>query len=271
MPELPEVEITRRGIAARLIGCHIVQVNIRNPVLRWPVPVELTARLPGQRIDAVSRRAKYLLLTCSKGTLIIHLGMSGSLRVLTKSTPPQQHDHFDLWMDNGIILRFRDPRRFGAILWWEGDIFQHPLLRQLGHEPLDYHFDGSLLYEKTRGRSASIKEVLMNQHIVVGVGNIYANEALFRAGISPLIAAGRLSKKRCERLADVVRITLTQAIEAGGSSLRDFTDCDGSPGYFQQQYWVYGRAGQPCRHCGLPVKKTRQGQRSTFFCASCQR
>jgi formamidopyrimidine-DNA glycosylase len=271
MPELPEVEITRRGIASHLTTRRIVGVSIRNYALRWPVPADLVSKLAGQKISAVTRRAKYLLFTCSQGTLIMHLGMSGNLRVLSEPSPPKQHDHMDLQMDNGTILRFRDPRRFGAILWWDQDIAQHPLLRQLGPEPLDHHFDGSILHNKTRGRSASIKELLMNQHVVVGVGNIYANEALFHAGISPLTAAGCLGAKRCERLVDAVKITLTQAIEAGGSSLRDFTACDGSPGYFQQHYWVYGRADQLCRRCGTPVRKIRQGQRSTFFCTVCQK
>ncbi|MBV6389376.1 MULTISPECIES: bifunctional DNA-formamidopyrimidine glycosylase/DNA-(apurinic or apyrimidinic site) lyase [Nitrosomonas] len=270
MPELPEVEITRRGIDTHLAGRVITQISIRNPVLRWPVSPELIALLPGQRINAIARRAKYLLFACSRGTLIMHLGMSGNLRVLPESTPPQLHDHFDLQVDNGMMLRFRDPRRFGAILWWDGDIRQHPLLQKLGPEPLNDDFDGQFLYTKTRGRNASIKEVLMNQHIVVGIGNIYANEALFHAGISPLAAAGSLNTMQCERLVDAVKATLLRAIKAGGSSLRDFTDCEGSPGYFQQQYWVYGRAGQSCRHCGTSVSKTRQGQRSTFFCAQCQ-
>ncbi len=270
MPELPEVEITRRGINAHLAGRVITRVSIHHSILRWPVPSELITLLPGQLISMVARRAKYLLLTCSHGTLILHLGMSGSLRVLPASTPPRQHEHFDMQLDDGMMLRFRDPRRFGAILWWEGDIQEHPLLRKLGPEPLNDAFNSQFLYEKTRGRSVSIKEALMNQHIVVGVGNIYANEALFHAGISPLAAAGSLNMTQYERLVDAVRITLQRAIEAGGSSLRDFTDCEGSPGYFQQQYWVYGRAGQPCRQCERLVSKTRLGQRSTFFCAQCQ-
>lgn len=270
MPELPEVEITRRGIDAHLTGRSITQVNIRNAALRWPVPSELFSLLPGQRINTITRRAKYLLLNCSQGTLIMHLGMSGNLRVLPASTPPQRHDHFDLQMDDGMMLRFRDPRRFGAILWWKEAIHKHPLLQKLGLEPLSDAFNGQFLYEKTRGRSACIKEVLMNQHIVVGVGNIYANEALFHAGISPLTAAGNLDMVQCARLVDAVRTTLLRAIDAGGSSLRDFTDCEGSPGYFQQQYWVYGRVNQPCRQCGELVSKVRQGQRSTFFCTRCQ-
>lgn len=247
-----------------------MRVNIRNPVLRWPISPELVALLPGQQIRAITRRAKYLLFACSRGTLIMHLGMSGNLRVLPESIPPQRHDHFDLQMDNGMMLHFRDPRRFGAILWWDGDICQHPLLQKLGLEPLNDDFTGQFLYEKTRRRNVSIKEALMNQHIVVGIGNIYANEALFHAGISPLATAGSLNIMQYEQLAAAVRMTLLRAIEAGGSSLRDFTDCEGNPGYFQQQYWVYGRAGQSCRQCGTPVSKIRQGQRSTFFCMQCQ-
>ena len=270
MPELPEVEITRRGINTHLAGRIITQVSIRNSALRWPISPGLIDLLPGQQISAITRRAKYLLLTCSKGTLLIHLGMSGNLRMLPESTPPQLHDHFDLQIDNGMMLRFRDPRRFGAILWWDSDIRQHPLLQKLGPEPLDDNFDAQFLHKKIQRRNTSIKEVLMNQHIVVGIGNIYANEALFHAGISPLTTAGSLNTMQCERLVDAVRITLLRAIEAGGSSLRDFTDCEGSPGYFQQQYWVYGRKDQSCRRCGTPVSKIRQGQRSTFFCSQCQ-
>lgn len=270
MPELPEVEITRRGIDACLTGRCITQVIIRNASLRWPVASELITLLPGQRINTVTRRAKYLLLNCSKGTLIVHLGMSGSLRVLPLATPSLLHDHFELWLDNGKMLRFRDPRRFGAILWWVGDIQRHPLLQKLGPEPLSDTFNAQFLYKKTRHRNAGIKTVLMNQHIVVGIGNIYANEALFHAGISPLIAADSLSMARCTKLVAAVKTTLQQAIEAGGSSLRDFTDCNGTPGCFQQQYWVYGRAGQPCRQCSAPISKVRQGQRSTFFCPRCQ-
>jgi len=271
MPELPEVEITRRGIDTYLTGQHITQVIIRNPSLRWPISSKLTTLLPGQQINAVTRRAKYLLLDCSQGTLILHLGMSGSLRVLPLATPSLLHDHFELWLDNGKMLRFRDPRRFGAILWWAGDIQQHPLLREIGPEPLSDAFNAPFLYKKTRNRSISVKEILMNQRIVAGIGNIYANEALFHAGISPLITADSLNTARCTKLVNAVKITLQRAIEAGGSSLRDFADCNGRPGCFQQQYWVYGRAGQPCRQCSAPINKIRQGQRSTFFCPQCQK
>jgi formamidopyrimidine-DNA glycosylase len=216
------------------------------------------------------------LFDCGKGTLILHLGMSGSLRLLPETTlqqkfQPQKHDHFDLILDNGAILRLRDPRRFGAVLWQPDDIMRHPLLARLGPEPLTAAFNENRLYEKTRGRRASIKEILMNNHIVVGVGNIYANEALFRADINPKTAAGRIGVSRYKKLVQAVKEILTLAIEAGGSSLRDFVNSDGNPGYFQQQYWVYGRAGQSCRSCGAIIKQIKQGQRSSFYCPQCQR
>lgn len=273
MPELPEVEVIRRGIASGLEGRRIAGVTIRNPNLRWPVPADLEQTLCGLEIGKVMRRAKYLLLDCSSGTLVLHLGMSGSLRLvpLTATTAPQKHDHVDLLLDNGAILRLRDPRRFGAMLWATGDVMRHPLLAHLGPEPLTEAFNGKLLYKKTRNRSASIKEVLMNSRIVVGVGNIYANEALFHTGIHPAIAAGQIGARRCERLAQAIKETLNLAIEAGGSSLRDFVDSGGNPGYFQQQYWVYGRTGQPCRKCGTNIVQIRQGQRSSFYCPRCQK
>lgn len=274
MPELPEVEITRRGIEPYLTGHHIAGVIIRNPKLRWPIPEHLVKTLPGLKIDAVSRRAKYLLIRCGDGTLILHLGMSGSLRLLTGTqlqALPGKHDHFDLILDDGAILRFKDPRRFGAILWQVGDVMRHPLLVHLGLEPLTPAFNEKWLYEKTRGYRISIKALLMNSQVVVGIGNIYANEALFRAGINPKIAAGRIGIRRYKRLVLAVKEILTLAIEAGGSSLRDFVNSDGNPGYFQQQYWVYGKAGQPCRQCGAMIKQIKQAQRSSFYCAKCQR
>ena len=271
MPELPEVEVTRRGIAPHLTGRRIAGVTVRNPNLRWPVPHHLGRTLAGLEIHQVTRRAKYLLLDCGEGTLILHLGMSGSLRLLPASTPPQKHDHFDLKLDDGTLLRLTDPRRFGAILWASGDVLRHPLLAQLGPEPLTAAFDGNVLHARTRGRSASIKEVLMNSHIVVGVGNIYASEALFRAGINPKIAAGRIGISRCEKLVQAVKETLKLAIKAGGSSLRDYVNSDGNPGYFQQQYWVYDRTGQPCRKCGTLIRQIKQGQRSSFYCPHCQK
>ena len=270
MPELPEVETTLRGLAPHLLGQCIADVVIRHPHLRWPIPKNLPKILGGLTIRAISRRAKYLLLECDSGTLILHLGMSGSLRILPADTAIEKHDHFDLLLANGFLMRLRDPRRFGAVLWCEGDPAQHPLLAQLGPEPLQENFDADYLYRATRKRSAAIKLVIMDGHVVVGVGNIYANEALFRAGIRPQLVAGKLSTPRCARLVQTIRETLTEAIALGGSSLRDFVNSDGKPGYFQQHYWVYGRTGEPCHACGAPIKQIKQGQRSSFYCPVCQ-
>ncbi len=274
MPELPEVETMRRGIAPYLTGHRIAGVVIRNAKLRWPIPEHLVKTLPGLEIHRVTRRAKYLLIDCSGGTLILHLGMSGSLRLLMAmqpSTLPEKHDHFDLVLDDGAIMRLKDPRRFGAVLWQTGDVMCHPLLVNLGPEPLTAEFNEKLLYDKTRGCRVNIKTLLMNSQIVVGVGNIYANETLFRARINPKIAAGRIGLSRYKRLVLAVKDILTRAIKAGGSSLRDFVNSDGKPGYFQQQYWVYGRTGQPCRQCGGTIKQIKQAQRSSFYCPKCQR
>lgn len=274
MPELPEVETTRRGIEPYLTGHHIAGVTVRHPSLRWPIPGHLEKTLIGLKIHNVARRAKYLLIDCGEGTLILHLGMSGSLRLLPAAAqspvPAQKHDHFELILDDGAIMRLKDPRRFGAVLWHVGDIMDHPLLANLGPEPLTAAFTETQLYEKTRGYRASIKITLMNSHVVVGVGNIYANEALFRAGINPKTAAGRIGVKRYKRLVSAVKEILTLAIEAGGSSLRDFVNSNGSPGYFQQQYWVYGRAGQLCQKCDAIIRQIKQAQRSTFYCPKCQ-
>jgi formamidopyrimidine-DNA glycosylase len=273
LPELPEVEVIRRGIVSYLEGRRIAAAQIRNPNLRWPVAPDLDQILRGAEIGQVTRRGKYILLDCGKGTLILHLGMSGSLRLLPAAaiTPPGKHDHVDLVLDNGVVLRLRDPRRFGAMLWAQSDAMQHALLARLGPEPLMEAFTGPLLYKRTRGRRASIKEVLMNSRIVVGVGNIYASEALFRAGIAPMTPAGRLEAGQCEKLVQAIKATLNLAIEAGGSSLRDFVDSSGNPGYFQQQYWVYGRADKPCRSCKTAISQIRQGQRSSFYCPHCQK
>ncbi len=271
MPELPEVEITRRGLDAHLTGLTIRDVVIRNASLRWPIPKNLPGLLRGQTIRSLKRRAKYLLMDCGNGTLILHLGMSGSLRILLANTPPDKHDHFDLIFNNNMLMRLRDPRRFGAVLWHSGDAHTHPLLAALGPEPLQKEFDAHYLYQATRGRRVSIKQCIMDNHIVVGVGNIYANEALFRAGIKPQLAAGKLSLPRCAKLVAEIRATLSEAISLGGSSLRDFVNTSGQPGYFQQTYWVYGRAGEPCRRCGSPIKQIRQGQRSSFYCGRCQK
>ena len=270
MPELPEVETTRRGLEPHLSDKLISRVVIRNGSLRWPIPAAIEKTLPGQRIQGISRRGKYLLLQCDKGWLILHLGMSGSLRVLPDNAPVQKHDHFDLVLDNHTLMRLHDPRRFGAVLWVESDVFSHPLLTSLGVEPLTDDFNADMLYNQTRTRSASIKQVLMDSHLVVGVGNIYANESLFRAGINPKTAANRISRARFAKLVEEIKETLKLAIIAGGSSLRDFVGAEGKPGYFQQQYFVYGRTGESCRKCGTGIQQIRQGQRSTFFCPRCQ-
>jgi formamidopyrimidine-DNA glycosylase len=271
MPELPEVETTLRGLAPHLAGQQIKSVIIRQPQLRWPVPAALPDLLRGQTMRALHRRAKYLLIAFDHGTLILHLGMSGSLRILPAATPAEKHDHFDLVLDNGTLMRLRDPRRFGAVLWCEGDVTQHPLLKNLGPEPLEKNFDGARLHRATRGKTAAIKTVIMDSHVVVGVGNIYASEALFRAGIRPRLPAGKLSLPRCEKLAAEIRATLTASIKKGGSTLRDFVNSAGEPGYFQQEYFVYGRTGEPCRRCGALIKQINLGQRSTFYCAECQK
>jgi formamidopyrimidine-DNA glycosylase len=271
VPELPEVEITRRGLDAHLTGLTIKDAVTRNGSLRWPIPKNLPKLLRGQTIRSLKRRAKYLLMDCGNGTLILHLGMSGSLRILPANTPAEKHDHFDLLLNNGTLMRLRDPRRFGAVLWHSGDVHTHPLLAELGPEPLEKDFDARYLYQATRGRSVSIKQCIMDNHIVVGVGNIYANEALFRAGIKPQLAAGKLSQPRCAKLVEEIRATLAEAIQLGGSTLRDFVNTAGQPGYFQQNYWVYGRAGEPCRRCGETIKQIKQGQRSSFYCATCQK
>jgi len=270
VPELPEVETTRRGLAPHLIGQTISGVVIRQPALRWPVPAGLSQLLPGQRIVSLRRRAKYLLLDCGNGTLILHLGMSGSLRILPAQTPAQKHDHFDLLLAGGQLMRLRDPRRFGAVLWSEDDPAHHPLLARLGPEPLEAGFGGCVLFDASRSRRSAVKLLIMDNQVVVGVGNIYANEALFRAGIAPSRPAGQLSPADCNRLADCIQTILAESIQQGGSTLRDFVDATGQPGYFQQSYWVYGRSGEPCRRCDTPVQSQRLGQRNTFFCPVCQ-
>ena len=274
MPELPEVEVTRRGIAPALTGRRILDVITRTPALRYPLPEHLQRTLGGHCLAAVSRRGKYLLLGFGHGHLLIHLGMSGSLRLVPAGLPAEKHDHVDLVFaikGRSIALRLRDPRRFGAILWLPGDPLAHPLLAVLGVEPLAEEFCAAWLRQEFAGLSAAIKPTLMDSHRVVGIGNIYASESLFRAGIDPRTAAGRISLKRIERLVQAIKTTLTAAIDAGGSSLRDFIRSDGSSGHFQQEYFVYGRGGEACRVCGRAVRELRQGQRATFFCAGCQR
>jgi formamidopyrimidine-DNA glycosylase len=272
MPELPEVETTRRGLLPHLLGRRITDVVVRNPHLRWPVPRDLQRRLRGEEILDIRRRGKYLLFDFHKDHLLVHLGMSGRLTMVPEDRRAKTHDHVDLHFEgHGPMLRFTDPRRFGAMLWVKGAAERHVLLEGLGMEPLDEAFTGKALHALARGRKVAIKQFLMNSRIVTGVGNIYASEALFNAGIHPLRSAGRISPARYERLAKAVRSTLDSAIAAGGSTLRDFASADGNPGYFQHQSAVYGREGLPCRVCGTPIRALRQGQRSTYFCPQCQR
>lgn len=270
MPELPEVETTRLGLAPALTGRVLQHVHIRNPRLRWPIPTDLAARLAGQRLLGIARRGKYLLFDFGEVTQIVHLGMSGSLRLAAPTEPPGVHDHIDWLFGDALLLRLRDPRRFGAVLWTQ-DPLHHPLLAHLGPEPLTDAFDAAYLYDQCQRRSSAIKQVIMDAHVVVGVGNIYASESLFHAGIRPGTAARRLSRPTCSRLVTAIKKVLTAAIAAGGSSLRDYVSTDGELGYFQLQTRVYDRAGQPCRVCGTAVRRIVQGQRASFYCPACQR
>lgn len=272
MPELPEVETTLRGIEPHVVGRIIEAIQVRQAKLRNRVPVRVLQRaLVGKAIESVGRRGKYLLLSSVNGHLLIHLGMSGSLRVLPKSTPPQKHDHVDIIFDNERLLRFTDPRKFGVVDWFVGDPNEHVLLKHLGPEPLTDCFTGQLLYARSRKRSVSVKQFIMDSHIVVGVGNIYANEALFKAGINPLRQAGRISLARYEKLASMIKKTLDEAIKAGGTTLRDFTGSDGQPGYFKQSLLVYGRVGQPCKKCQHCLYEVRLSGRSSVYCTHCQK
>ena len=277
MPELPEVEVTRRGVAPHIEGQVVEGVLTRRDGLRWPFPADLAGLLTGKRVLGTGRRGKYLLIEFEHGTLIIHLGMSGHLRVLPAGTAHRTHDHFDLILsgpDGSQVLRLHDPRRFGAVLWHsrdDGDPGEHVLLRGLGVEPLGDGFSGALLYRETRRRSAQIKQVLLAGDIVVGVGNIYACESLFRAGINPKTPASRIGRGRYDKLAEAIRDILAAAIVQGGSTLRDFIAVNGQSGYFQQTYFVYDRAGVPCRNCGADIRQIKQGQRSTFYCVNCQK
>lgn len=273
MPELPEVETTRRGIEAAIEGARFRGAIVRDGRLRWPVPPTLDALVAGRPLLRIWRRAKYLLFDLGHGHLILHLGMSGSLRVVDAATPPGKHDHVDLLLEGdepARALRYRDPRRFGALLWQPGELQGHALLAQLGPEPLEGEFTPAYMKAKLAKKSVAIKLALMDNHIVVGVGNIYANEALFRAGIKPTRPADKLSRADCERLVLTIKETLTEAIAAGGSTLRDFVDSEGKPGYFQQRYFVYGREAEPCLRCGEQIRQTRLGQRATFWCPHCQ-
>jgi formamidopyrimidine-DNA glycosylase len=270
MPELPEVETTRRGLEPHVVGRTITAVVVRDGRLRWPVPLDLAATLTGRRVQSLARRGKYLLFDCGTGTLIVHLGMSGSLRLAPGGEPPGPWDHVELAIGKQVV-RLRDPRRFGAILWQPEGAPAHALLAHLGVEPLDPEFNAAGLHRASRGRRVTIKQFLMNAAIVVGVGNIYASESLFLAGIDPRRRAGRLSRAACERLVAGVRETLERAIAAGGTSLRDYVASDGAPGEFQLDCFVYGREGEPCRRCGRSIRRIVQGGRSTYFCAACQK
>ena len=271
MPELPEVETTRRGIEPHVVGRRISRLLVHERRLRWVVDAKLGATVAGSAILRAGRRAKYLLLETDAGTLILHLGMSGSLRVLPASTPRIAHDHVDIELDSGQTLRFNDPRRFGSLLFTAADPDTHPLLRQLAPEPLEAGFDGEYLWKVTRRRAVAIKQLIMNSRLVVGVGNIYASEALFRARVRPRRQARSLKREECNRLARAIKATLVMAVKVGGTTLRDYVGADGNPGYFRQKLYVYERTGKPCRVCGNPVRQFTQGQRSTYWCPHCQK
>jgi formamidopyrimidine-DNA glycosylase len=269
MPELPEVETSRRGIEPHIIGTRISRVVIRNRSLRWPISRSVDRNLVGLTVGSVTRRAKYLLINTQSGSAILHLGMSGSVFIVDRDTPAGVHDHVDIDFNSGKTLRFRDPRRFGSLHWSKNPL-QHKLLKTLGPEPLGDEFDGACLWTQSRGRRVSIKQFIMNAHVVVGVGNIYASEALYMAGINPRRAAGRVALQRYDLLAATIKEVLANAIKAGGTTLRDFYGGDGEAGYFQRQLEAYGRAGEPCRRCNTPITAIVQGQRSTYYCTQCQ-
>ena len=271
MPELPEVETTLNGIRPYLQGQNLVKLVVRERKLRWPIQVGLESRISGQKIGNLQRRGKYILLPLSQGGLIIHLGMSGSMRVLLNNEQPEKHDHFDLVNEKGYIVRFRDPRKFGCLLYTSKDIYSHPRIVSLGVEPLSEIFNGEMLYSLSRTRPVSIKSFIMNSKVVVGIGNIYASEALFLSGIHPLRKSNNISRQRYQRLVDCIKQVLTKAIKAGGTTLQDFVGADSSPGYFKQELSVYGREGQFCIKCKSTIKRITIGQRSTFYCPACQR
>ena len=270
MPELPEVETTRRGIEPYLVGHAIERLEVHEPRLRWPVP-EAVRALEGATVESVARRAKYLLVAVPAGRAIVHLGMSGSLRVITDGAPRRRHDHVEMTLSSGATLRYHDPRRFGCLLWQAADESTHPLLARLGPEPLSDDFDGETLFRATRGRDVPIKVLIMNAQVVVGVGNIYASEALFTAGVRPGRAARRVTRVEAARIAEAIKAVLARSIEAGGTTLRDFVNGAGEPGYFARSLAVYGREGEPCRVCAAPIRRRTLGQRSTFWCSVCQR
>ncbi|MGL1957672.1 MAG: bifunctional DNA-formamidopyrimidine glycosylase/DNA-(apurinic or apyrimidinic site) lyase [Colwellia sp.] len=270
MPELPEVEVCRRGIEPHVLNQKVSDVVVRNAKMRWPITPTISD-ICGENIIYIHRRAKYLLLGTSKGILMLHLGMSGTIRVIDKETPVTKHDHFDLVLENGLALRLNDPRRFGSVLWVTEDINEHPLIKKLGPEPLSPDFTEDCLYQKSRNKTAPIKTFLMNNHVVVGVGNIYANESLFKAGIDPRKPAGKVSKKHYLELTQHIKQTLAHAIAQGGTTLKDFTQADGKPGYFAQELLAYGRGGQPCFICKEKLKEIKQAGRATVFCPQCQK
>jgi formamidopyrimidine-DNA glycosylase len=271
MPELPEVETTRRGLLPAVLGKRIAQVHVYEPRLRWPVPPHFARELEGRTVRAIDRRGKYLIWDCEAGYLLSHLGMSGSLTAIHGTPPRSRHDHVELVFEHGIRVRFHDPRRFGAMLWIGGRAPRHPLLDKLGPEPLSPAFTGKHLHQRSRGKSVAVKNFIMDASVVVGVGNIYASESLFHAGIAPTLAAGRISLARYERLAAAIVKTLAAAIKAGGSSLRNYVGATGEPGHFQLATMCYGREGLPCRACHAPIRRLVQGQRATYYCARCQR
>ncbi len=271
MPELPEVETTRRGIEAHMLDKTVTRVIVRNRQLRWPVTSGLDKKLRGKKIEKIGRRGKYILLQVEQGTTLIHLGMSGSLVIVDAGTPAEKHDHVDFVLTNGNCLRLRDPRRFGSVLWAGKHPEQHKLLKTLGPEPLDDDFNGACLYAKSRNRRQAIKAFIMNSHMVVGVGNIYASESLFRSGIHPGRAAGNIAMCRYEKLVESIKQVLSEAISSGGTTLRDFVDGEGKPGYFARELLVYGRTGKPCCLCNTPIRQITSGQRSTYYCPGCQR
>ena len=270
MPELPEVETTRRGIEPHIVGQTIRSVLVYEPRLRWPVSENLSQVLTGNRIEAVTRRAKYLLFETPTGRMMIHLGMSGSLRIVEKPAPRRKHDHLEWHTDGGCIMRFHDPRRFGSVFWLPGDE-NHALLEHLGPEPLSEDFDADYLFRASRGRKVPVKTFIMNSQVVVGVGNIYANESLFLAGVRPDRLANSIARARYQTLADQIKQVLGQAIQEGGTTLRDFVREDGQPGYFKQRLLVYGRGGEACTKCGRRLAMSRLGNRATVFCTRCQR
>ena len=271
MPELPEVETTKRGITPHLLHKIVAKVILRHPTLRWPIPENLSELLAHHTVTAIERRGKYILLSINRGTLILHLGMSGVLRIVRNDTLVAKHDHVDIQFTNGTCLRFSDPRRFGCVLWTDEDPLQHSLLKKLAPEPLNQEFNTNYLFAKSRKKSVSTKQFVMNNQHVVGVGNIYANEALFSANISPKRAAGKLTRDECKKLVTAIKNVLRKAIKFGGTTLKDFTDSDGNPGYFRNELQVYGHGGEPCPKCGAKLKELRQGGRATVYCSACQK